>query len=64
MTLTPAPKSLFIYLLENGVAVVEYTSKVPGRYSYSHRDEIYAAEWPEQWAAYRAMCRLLDVYPH
>lgn len=58
-----APKSFFIFLIENSVRIDEY-AEVMGSAPCLPREEYYQKHWPEQWAAYTTWCRLLDVYPH
>jgi hypothetical protein len=31
---------------------------------FSYRNERYAAAYPDEWAAYRAACRILGKQPH
>ena len=58
-----APKSFFIFLIESGVRVADYATLM-GSAPCLPREKYYQKHWPNQWTAYKAWCRLLDVYPH
>lgn len=64
------PRSFFIYLLDNGVSVMDYSERMStytraSMVPYPQRKfNAYAYLWPDLWDAYKAMCSLTDTQPH
>ncbi|MEI2422535.1 hypothetical protein V6O07_19815, partial [Arthrospira platensis SPKY2] len=55
-------RSFFIYLLDSGVSLREYTALRPLA-TYMWPEQWAVDLWPEQWAAYIALCRLTGTKP-
>lgn len=66
------PRSFFIYLLDNGLSVDQYTEAVDQTFheypvyssNHTHKLAAYRYIWPYHWAAYVAICRITGTEPH
>jgi len=60
------PQSFFLYLLDCGVSVEDYTKKLKEAYGAypSYKLGAYNNIWPDELAAYLAACRFSGTQPH